>query len=91
MFAVVPTSRFKRDLKRVYRQNKNIDKLEVLINLITTRSPLPSKNKDHGLIGNHTGYRECHIEPDWLLIYRIDENKQTVILVRTGSHAELFR
>ncbi|SER13063.1 mRNA interferase YafQ [Nitrosomonas sp. Nm51] len=85
------TSRFKRDLKRLHRQNKTIDKLELLINLIATCSPLPPKNKDHGLIGNYAGYRECHIEPDWLLIYRIDNKKKTIILVRTGCHAELFR
>ncbi|MCP5244598.1 MAG: type II toxin-antitoxin system YafQ family toxin [Burkholderiales bacterium] len=91
MFSVAPTRRFKRDLKRVHRQNKNIDKLEILINLIASRSSLPTKNKDHSLIGNYAGYRECHIEPDWLLIYRIDENRKSIILVRTGSHAELFR
>ncbi|MXS84032.1 type II toxin-antitoxin system YafQ family toxin [Nitrosomonas oligotropha] len=90
MYAIVVTSRFKSDLKRVSRQNRPIDKLEILIDHIAARKPLPQKVRDHALIGNYAGYRECHIEPDWLLLYRMDEVKKIVILVRTGSHAELF-
>jgi len=64
--------------------------MEMLVNLIAECKPLPQKNKNHNLIGNYAGCRECHIEPDWLLIYRIDEDEKMVILVRTGSHSELF-
>jgi len=58
--------------------------------LLTAGKPLPRKNKDHNLSGNWNGHRECHIEPDWLLIYRVDEDKMVVEYARTGSHSELF-
>jgi len=90
LYTIIATTRFKSDLKRIGRQRKSIDKLEAVVNLIAAREPLPQKNRDHPLIGNYAGFRECHIEPDWLLIYRTDETRKTVILVRTGSHAELF-
>jgi mRNA interferase YafQ len=90
LFSVVPTNRFKRDLRRISRQNKNIDELETIVNIIAARDALPPTNRDHILTGNYREHRECHIEPDWLLIYRVDEDDETIILVRTGSHSDLF-
>lgn len=88
MLEVVYTSRFKKDAKRIKRRNKDTRKLYTLIDKLANLSPLPKKYKDHILIGNYAHHRECHIEPDWLLIYRILEG--VLRLERTGSHADLF-
>jgi len=90
MYQIFATTRFKRDLKKCKRQNKNTLKLQQLLNLLSEGEPLPPSNRDHSLTGNFSGHRECHIEPDWLLIYRIDEPDMQLVLVRTGSHSELF-
>ena len=82
------TTQFKKDFKRISKRNKNIDKLKVILNLLINSQELPNKNKDHNLIGNYIGCRECHIEPDWLLIYQIKNLE--LILIRTGSHSDLF-
>lgn len=70
------------------RRGKKIDKFKTIANLLVNKKPLPQKHKDHSLIGNYTHHRECHIEPDWLLIYRIE--KTTIYFQRTGTHADLF-
>jgi mRNA interferase YafQ len=90
LFSVVPTNRFKLDLKRISRQNKNTDELETIVNIIADRDILPPTNRDYILKGNYREHRECHIEPDRLLIYRVDEDDETIILVSTGSHSDLF-
>jgi mRNA interferase YafQ len=90
LFSVVQTNRFKREPWRVSRQNKNIDELETIANIIAARDALPPTNRDHILTSNYREHRECHIEPDWLLIYRVDEYDEIIILVRTGSHSDLF-
>ena len=79
---------FRRDLKRVRKRGKNIDKLKIVVRKLSMGETLPASYRDHFLTGNYKGFRECHIEPDWLLIYRITE--AALILVRTGSHADLF-
>ncbi len=84
------TRQFKKDYKRIKRQNKNPEKLNKIIKLLITRQVLdPQKYKDHPLIGDWKGHRDCHIEPDWLLIYRITADD--LYLERTGSHSELFK
>jgi mRNA interferase YafQ len=88
LLAIKTTKIFLKDLQRVSKRGKNIDALENIINLLQAKIPLPPNKKDHHLIGNWSGHRECHIDPDWLLIYRIDG--QHLILERTGSHADLF-
>ncbi len=88
MLAIKTTQTFLKDLKRVSKRGKNIDAFENIINSLQTENPLPPNKKDHFLIGDWSGHRECHIDPDWLLIYRIDG--QHLILERTGSHADLF-
>lgn len=82
------TTQFKRDLKLCKKCNDNINLLNVIVNTLRIPAALPPKNKDHALKGNYTGRRECHISPDWLLIYRIDGNE--IYLDRTGTHSDLF-
>ena len=90
MLDIVQTSRFKRDLRRCAKRGKDIDKMESIVTKIQHLKELPVKNRDHVLTGEWNGFRECHIEPDWLLIYKLDEANSLLHLVRTGSHADLF-
>ena len=90
MLEIIFTVKARRDLKKLARQNKNMEKLEAVLDLLAAREKLPEKNHDHALTGKYTGCRECHVEPDWLLIYRIYENILILEAVRTGSHSELF-
>lgn len=82
------SSRFRRDVKRLLRQGAELARLEAVVETLVAQAVLHERYRDHALIGNWKGYRECHIEPDWLLIYRIANDE--LQLVRTGSHAELF-
>jgi mRNA interferase YafQ len=88
VLSVKTTTRFLRDQKLAGTRGRDIDKLEAIVNLLQAQKPLPIKNKDHALSGEWKDHRECHIEPDWLLIYTADETYLT--LHRTGSHADLF-
>jgi len=83
------TTRFKKDYKRIKRQQKDPAKLERVVKLLLSGQPLDDKYRDHPLAGNWKNHRDCHLEPDWLLIYRIDAGD--LYLERTGSHAELFK
>ena len=85
------TSRFKKDLKQVKKQGKDIDKLFEIIEKIANDEVLDEKYRDHSLIGNYKGTRECHIEPDFLLIYEKIDDILVLSLVRTGSHSDLFK
>ncbi len=82
------TSQFKRDLKLCKKRNYDINLLNAIVDTLRIPAALPLKNKDHVLKGNYVGRRECHISPDWLLIYRIDGDE--IYLDRTGTHADLF-
>ena len=84
------TGRFKKDLKLCIKRNLDISKLESVVDTLLSGEPLPEKFKDHNLGGNWTGHRECHIEPDWLLIYYIENKVLTLTLTRTGTHSDLF-
>lgn len=68
---LAPSTKFKKDLKRVTKQGKERESIDVVIEKLQRQEPLPQKNRDHALVGDYKGYRECHITPDWLLIYRI--------------------
>lgn len=81
-------TKFRRDVKRLKRQNIDLSKLQSVIILLVEEEPLDEQYRDHALVGNWRGFRECHIQPDWLLIYRVEENE--LQLARTGSHADLF-
>jgi mRNA interferase YafQ len=86
--ALLSTTAFEKDLKRVGKQGRNLDKLESVVVLLQQQRPLPTRCRPHPLRGNWTGHWDCHLEPDWLLLYRVTETE--LILVRTGSHSELF-
>jgi mRNA interferase YafQ len=88
MREIIRTIQFKRDVKRAEKRGKDMTKLRDLILLLAGETPLPVRFKDHPLSGEWKQYRDCHVEPDWLLLYKIDANDP--YLVRTGSHADLF-
>ena len=84
------SSQFKRDLKKAKKQRKALVKLDEIIELLQYQKTLPKKNRDHALTGDWKTYHECHIEPDWLLIYKIENQLELLRLMRLGSHSELF-
>ncbi len=90
MLKVKFTSKFKKDYKLVKRQGKDVKKLEAVILKLCNEEMLPEFMRDHELLGNYCGHRECHLEPDWLLIYRVNHDELTLTAARTGSHTELF-
>lgn len=89
MLTIRYSTKFKKDFKNCVKRNYQISLLQQAIDTLRIPDVLPIKNKDHSLSGNYTGYRECHIEPDWLLIYK--QNKSELILYRTGTHSDLFK
>lgn len=89
-YNVRPTTKFQKDLKRVQRRGYDISLLTDIIKKLADGETLPEKNKDHSLIGNYVGCRECHITPDWLLIYEVMDNDLFLYLTRTGTHSDLF-
>lgn len=91
MLKIIPTSQFKKDVKKARKRGLDLHKLEVVLDLLASGTPLEEKSRDHALVGNYTGFRECHIEPDWLLIYTIDGDRLILTASRTGTHADLFR
>ena len=90
MLRIVPTNKFKRDLKTAVKRGCPIGLLDEIVNLLAERRPLPEKNRDHALTANYIGCRECHITPDWLLIYQTDEDALRLYLLRTGTHSDVF-
>lgn len=89
-YRIVQTGRFKKDLKSVIKRGYNIDLLGIVVDTLAAGQELPAKYKDHALIGNYKWCRECHITPDWLLVYEVDGNELILYLTRTGSHSDLF-
>lgn len=88
MEAIKRTSQFKRDVKRMQRSGRDLAKLRDLLESLVAREGLATVHRDHVLVGQYKGTRECHVEPDWLLIYELAENE--IVLIRTGSHSDLF-
>jgi mRNA interferase YafQ len=84
------TTQFKKDVKLAGRRGKDLQKLRAGLDLLTAGDELPERYRDHPLRGNFAGSRDCHIEPDWLLIYTLTENRIHVRLERTGTHSDLF-
>lgn len=84
------TSQFKRDLKLAKKQGRDIDKLFDVINTIAEGGKLDDKYRDHNLNGDYAGCRECHVEPDWLLVYEVIDKVLVLMLYRVGTHSELF-
>lgn len=90
MLEVKYTNKMKRDVKLMRKRGKDMDKLQDIVDLLMERIPLPEKHRDHQLTGNLKDFRECHIEPDWLLMYQVLEDTLILSLTATGSHADLF-
>ena len=82
---------FRKDYKRVVKRGYDISLLEDVIAMLASQKPLPKSLCDHKLTGNYAGCRECHITPDWLLVYEIDNDELILLLTRTGTHGDLFR
>jgi mRNA interferase YafQ len=89
MFVLVYTRQFERDLKRMQRRDKNVVKLKILLQTLAAEEPLDPIHRDHKLLGKWQGRRECHVESDWLLIYKIEMER--IIFERTGTHSDLFQ
>lgn len=89
-YLVKPTTQFKKDYKQAIKRGLKIKLLEDMIAALAMGEALPEKNKDHALAGNWIGHRECHILPDWLLVYRIEDDVLVLTLARTGTHSDLF-
>ena len=87
---IVPSNQFKKDLKLAQKRGLDLSKLSLVISSLANGDPLDPKFKDHQLVGDYLGFRECHVAPDWLLIYKIDNGKLLLFLARTGSHSDLF-
>lgn len=87
---IVLSNQFKKDLKLAVKRGYNLDLLDEVVTKLANREALPEKNRDHYLTCQYAGFRECHIQPDWLLIYRIEEKEIILFLSRTGTHADLF-
>ncbi len=85
------TNQFKKDLKLAKKQSKNLDKLFEVVNILADGGSLDARYRDHELSGNYKGTRECHIEPDWLLVYEIRDEVLVLMLYRLGTHSELFK
>lgn len=90
MYDLVATGRFKKDLKTVIKRGYDVRLLDEVISLLVEGEELPEKNKDHVLSGNWKGHRECHIAPDWLLIYKVEDDILVLTVTRTGTHSDLF-
>lgn len=89
MFEPIYTNQFEKDIKLARKRGKDLEKLKAIIEMLLNKKRLSLKNHDHWLTGNYSGRRECHIEPDWLLIYKPE--KKALIFERTGSHSDLFK
>lgn len=87
---IIWTTQFKKDYKAAQRQGRRIDLLDNVIRVLAAGKILPPRFRDHLLLGKFNGYRECHLQSDWLLIYKIDQGLLVLTLARTGSHSELF-
>lgn len=89
-YNIKPTSRFQKDLKLIYKRGYDVNKLNTVVRMIAEGQQLPEQYKNHMLKGNFSGCYECHIQPDWLLIYEIDNGDLILYLTRTGTHSDLF-
>lgn len=85
---IIRKTQFKRDFKRITKQGKDLEEIKKILSILIEEKPVPETYKNHSLVGDCRGYWELHIKPDWLLVYKIE--KDSLTLVRTGSHSELF-
>ena len=90
MLELVTTGQFRKDYKRIKKRGYDLKKLDAVIDMLLREEPLEELHRDHALIGGYIGFRECHVQPDWLLVYSIDEGSLILTDSRTGTHADLF-
>lgn len=90
MMKIRYSAKFKKDYKRCKKRGFPLESLTEVLQLLINEESLPEKYRDHELVGNYSGHRECHIAPDWLLIYLIEGGEATLTAVRTGTHSDLF-
>ena len=90
MYSLINSNSFKKDYKRIVKRNYNISLLKETLEVLTESGTLPTIYKPHKLIGDYSGRWECHIKPDWLLIWKQDDEKKEIYLERTGTHSDLF-
>ena len=90
MLTIKYQTAFKRDYKRIKKRGYDVTKLAEVVDMLASGQELPAQYKDHSLSGNYEGCRECHITPDWLLVYEVMEDELLLYLTRTGSHSDLF-
>lgn len=89
-YTVKFTNQFKKDYKLAKKRGKRMDLINEAINILADGEALPEKYRDHSLSGNWTGHRECHIQPDWLMVYYFEDDILVLTLARTGTHSDLF-
>ena len=89
-YAVSIAGQFRKNIKEMQKRGFNLSLLDEIVEKIANREKLESKYRDHGLSGIYKGFRECHIKPDWLLLYLVDDEEQVITLVNTGTHSDLF-
>ena len=87
---IIASNKFRKDLKLARKRGLKLEKLNAVVEMLANQLPLDIRYRDHALTGDYGAFRECHIEPDWLLIYRQDEDVLELFLFRTGSHSDLF-
>lgn len=90
MLELKQTSNFKKDLRRMVKRGADLNLLNEVVEKLLRQEPLSEKYHDHPLTGNWSGYRDCHIEPDWVLIYRVEKEALVLLATRTGTHSDLF-
>lgn len=90
MLEIVLSNQFKKDLKLAKKLGCKIERLRNVVNALASGQKLEEKYRDHGLTGNYKGFRECHVEADWLLVYRVNQDALELFLFRTGTHSDLF-
>ena len=90
MLDIVLSNQFKKDIKLILKRGYDIELLNYVVDKLASEEALDERYRDHALTGNYVDFRECHIKPDWLLIYRIDNNELYLFLSRTGTHSDLF-
>ena len=90
MLDLVTTMQFRKDLKRICKRGYNLSNLDDVLQTLLAEKPLPEKHRNHELVGNYVSFRECHIDPDWLLVYAVDKGKLILTASRMGTHSDLF-
>lgn len=91
MLELETTTQFRKDFKRIKKRGYDLTRLKTVLDTLLAEEPLPAQHRDHALMGDYLGFRECHIQPDWLLVYAVDRGKLLLTASRTGTHADLFR